>query len=266
MSTTTGHVLDPPPMDPRIRARRIEVARSARRRRLHRLVELGLLVAVTATFAMAVRSPLLDVDQVRVAGIEATPSDAVLAAVGIAPGEQLVDVDLGAAAERVAGLPWVHTVQAHRSVRGTVSFQVTERTPVAVVATAAGGQMVVDVEGRVLAPAPGQPGAEDLVRVAAGPVTPRPGEWLPEELAPALVLADRLASAAPGTAAVVRGGDDLRVRLAEGGVARFGDTTRLDAKLVALETVLAQVDRACLGVLDLRLPGNPVLTRERRCS
>ena len=55
-------------IDPRIRARRIEVQRGMGRRRLQRLVDVGLVLAVAAGFAVALRSPLLDVDAVRVAG------------------------------------------------------------------------------------------------------------------------------------------------------------------------------------------------------
>ena len=47
---------------------------------------------------------------------------------------------------------------------------------------------------------------------------------------------------------------------------RFGDARQLDAKVRSLEAVLEQVDLTCLAVLDLRLPGSPVLTREEGCS
>ena len=62
----------PTPIDPRIQARRIEVQRGVGRRRLQRLVDVGLVLAVAAGFALALRSPLLDVDAVRVAGAERT--------------------------------------------------------------------------------------------------------------------------------------------------------------------------------------------------
>ena len=55
----------PTPIDPRIQARRIEVQRGVGRRRLQRLVDVGLVLAVAAGFAIALRSPLLDVDAVR---------------------------------------------------------------------------------------------------------------------------------------------------------------------------------------------------------
>src|SRR4051812_39815589 len=88
-------------IDPRIRARRIEVQRDAGRRRLRRLVDVGLVLAVAAGFALALRSPLLDVGAVEVAGAHHTAPAAITQAAGIAAGDQLMDVDLHAAGLRV---------------------------------------------------------------------------------------------------------------------------------------------------------------------
>jgi hypothetical protein len=61
-------------------------------------------------------------------------------------------------------------------------------------------------------------------------------------------------------------GDGLTATLTQGGEVRFGDATRLPAKLRSLATVLEQVDLVCLDHVDLRAPGNPVLTRREGCS
>ena len=42
-------------------------------------------------------------------------------------------------------------------------------------------------------------------------------------------------------------------------------TDDLDDKITAVETVLADVDMACLALLDVRVPGSPALTRNQRC-
>ncbi|MGK2950458.1 MAG: cell division protein FtsQ/DivIB, partial [Acidimicrobiales bacterium] len=122
-----------PRIDPRIRARRIEVQRHRGRRRLQRLVDVGVVAAVALGFLVALRTPLLDVDVVEVTGAEQTTAESVRAAAGIAPGTPLVDVDVRAAGERVAALPWVEEVEVHRRLDGTVAFAVTERVPVALV-------------------------------------------------------------------------------------------------------------------------------------
>ena len=47
---------------------------------------------------------------------------------------------------------------------------------------------------------------------------------------------------------------------------RFGPPTQLDAKVRGLRAVLDHVDLTCAAVIDVRVPGNPVLTREEGCS
>jgi cell division protein FtsQ len=229
-------------IDPRFRARRIEVQRASGRRRLRRLVELGLVLLVGLGFFGALRSPLLDVASIQVSGAHRSGVDAVVRASGIRTGEQLVDVPLGAASHRIAGLPWVHEVTVHRGLDGVVRITVTERTPTAVVGEGAAA-VVVDATGRVVARAADVPDAVG-----------------------ALALAGRLADVAPGAIAVVTVGTDLTATLAQGGEVRFGDDSRLTAKLRSLETMLQQVDLTCLDHIDLRAPGNPVLTRREGCS
>src|SRR5690349_15588924 len=135
-----------------MRARRIAVQRGHGRKRLQRLVDLGLLVAVAAGFALALRSPLLDVGEIQVTGAEHTDPAAVRAALGVKTGEPLMDVDLHAAGTAVAALPWVKAVELHRGVDGVVTVEISERTPVAV-AGPAGHEVVVDGDGVVLGPA-----------------------------------------------------------------------------------------------------------------
>jgi cell division protein FtsQ len=254
------------PIDPRIRARRIEVQRDAGRRRLRRLVDVGLVLLVVAGFVGALRSPLLDVGVVRVRGAERTTSDQVAAASGIRRGEPLMDVDLHAAGERIAALPWVGRVTLHRELGGTVDIRLTERTPAAVLGSGSSA-LIVDDEGRVLARATDLPDvAGGLVHVLGLPTHLAPGAFVPARATSALALAGRLATAVPGAIAQVAVGEDLTATLTQGGDVRFGDTTRLSAKLRSLQTMLDKVDLSCLGVLDLRTPATPVLTRRSGCS
>lgn len=256
-----------PPMDPRIKARRIEVRRHEGRRRLQRLAELGIVLLVVAGFAAALRSPLLDVDQIAVRGAERTGAEAVVAALGIERGDQLIDVNLSRAGADVAALPWVSEVTLHRSVDGTIEVAVREREPVALV-QAGGVELLVDADGRVLGPADRRPAdSSPLVRIRGieGPL--QPGAHVDEELAGALAMAAALRTAVPGVVSELGGGaGDLRATLSAGGEALFGDAGRLDAKVRSLATMVEQVDLGCLDELDLRLPGSPVLTREDSCS
>src|SRR5687768_13579218 len=122
----------PAHIDPRFRARRIAVQRGMGRRRLQRLADGGAVLAVALGFLVALRTPLLDVDAVRVTGNQRTPAEAVIAASGITPGDQLIDLDLATAGQGVTDLPWVSQARLHRGIDGSVSVEVIERTPVAV--------------------------------------------------------------------------------------------------------------------------------------
>jgi len=256
----------PAHIDPRIRARRIEVQRGMGRRRLQRLVDVGLLLGVVAGFAGALRSPLLDVDAVQVQGNEHTPAELVLERSGIGPGDQLVDLDLRAAGERVAELPWIDDVHLHRGIDGRVALRVTERTAVAVVGEGADA-VLLDGEGRALARSDDEPAlGTSLVRLAGLSARPQPGQFLPVGAEGALDLAARLAAIAPGRVLELSVVDSLVGTLEPGIELRFGGASQLDAKVRSLRTVLDQVDLTCAAMIDLRSPGSPVLTRDEGCS
>lgn len=259
-----GHTATP--MDPRIKARRIEVRRHEGRRRLQRLADVGVVLVVGLAFLAALRSPLLDVDRIEVAGAQRTGAEAVLADLGIRRGEPLMDLDLAEAGARIAGLPWVAEVELQRGLDGLVRVEVIERVPIAVVAGRQ-GDVLVDDEGRVLGPLDSAAGdVGSLVRVV-GPDVPPPGQHLDADLDGILAMAGSLAAAAPAAIREVQvTGDDVRAQLATGGEVRFGNGNQLEAKVRSLVTMLEQVDLACLAELDLRLPGSPVLTREDTCS
>src|SRR4051794_4626238 len=95
-------------IDPRIRARRILVKRNEDRTRLGKGVVVLALVARVAGAVAAMRSPLLDVDHIVVAGARRTPAQDIVAASGIRRRTSMGDVALGATSRRVAALPWVH--------------------------------------------------------------------------------------------------------------------------------------------------------------
>jgi cell division protein FtsQ len=253
-------------IDPRMRARRIAVQRDHGHRRLQRLIELGLVLAVAAGFLLALRSPLLDVGEVRVSGSTHTDPAVIRTALGVRPGEPLMDVDLSEAGRAVAALPWIRTVELHRGLDGVVAVQVTERTPIAV-AGAAGQEVLVDAEGNVIAAATDDPKALTTLARLEGIPAGAPGTALSPSSDDALAVAGRLAVAAPGlVASIATDHGEVVGTLAQGGRVRLGDLAQLEAKVRSLRTVLDQVDLHCLGEIDVRLPGNPVLTREEGCS
>jgi cell division protein FtsQ len=248
------------PLDPRIRARRIAVRRQQGRRRLRLLLGLVLAAALVGLGFAAANSALLDVDQVAVRGNARTPTDEVIAASDLAPGQPLLLLDVDGASAAVERLAWVSTATVHRSITGTVTVEVVERDPVATLPVTGGGWVVVDEEGRQLervdTPSPDQLllGGVEATGVIGSPVGPGPQGVL-----------DLLEALTPPVRAAVSGvgldGEDLVLDLASGGRVRLGGTSNLDDKLVSLETMLARVDLRCLGELDLGVPSAPALSR-----
>ena len=173
----------------------------------------------------------------------------------------MVDLDEAAAAHRIERLPWVADARVKRRWPNTVSIEVRERAPAASAPAARGGWALVDDRGRVLASVANAPADRPELQ-GVSPVG-APGTLVaartraPLEVARALTPALRLR-----VGAVVRAPDgELQLRLRADGVVRLGDTGRLGPKLVAAEAVLAEVDARRVGVLDVRVPDTPVLTR-----
>lgn len=255
-----------PAIDPRIRARRIAVRRDEGRRRLSRLVRLAVLVAVIAAGALATRTALLDVDELDIAGNVRTERAALVAASGIAVGDAMTDVDLASARDRIDLLPWVDEVTVARAWPGTIRIRVTERVPVSAVEAGQGGWLLVDRDGRLLervdAPPPG------LVAIADAAKAGGVGETLPPSDADALLVARSVPPSLVGRVVAVapaaEGG--LELRLDDGARVLLGPPDPLEGKMLAVATMLGQVDGRCMATLDVRVPGNPVLTRTPGCA
>lgn len=249
-------------VDPRVKRRRIEVARDAGRKRLHILLA-GLGVVVLAVGLVgATQSPLLDVDHVEVTGATHTAYDDVVAAGGLDAGPQMLDVDTKGVARRVARLPWVASATAKREWPATVRIAVVERTDVASIPAVEGKWAVADAEGHVLEIVDGRPPTMPSVAGAG------PAEAAGVRLGPRGRLAMQVAAALPAelrsktveVAVVPDGGIDLA--LLGGGVVRIGEApAQLAEKLDAAVTVLRTLDLKAIGVLDVRVPRAPVLTR-----
>ncbi len=251
-------------MDPRLRARRIEVLRLRGRRRL-RWVALVVAVVVTAASAWwtLTATPLFDVDELLVRGTTNTSAESVAQASGITLGQPLVEVDTGAARVAIAALPWVLEVSSDRSAGGRVTFTVTERTPVAAVAGSQ-GWLLVDGYGRVLDSVASVPSG--LVVLDGLGETGPPGTWLEDSALWATEVARLMpVGLASKVAVVVLTDQGLELELFGGAKVLFGDVTELDSKFLAALTLLVRVDIECLASIDVRAPTVPVLTRLADC-
>jgi cell division protein FtsQ len=252
-------------MDPRLRARRIAVRRDEGRRRLRRVIALGVLLLATLVVFGLTQSPVLDVDRINVTGSVHTSPEVVRAASGIRIHRPMTTVDLDRARRGILALPWVQSVSVAREWPASIRVKVTERTPVATVAAGQSGFALVDRTGRVLATGPTPtPG---LVALANVPPAGAPGSVLAPEANDALTVATSLLPPlVPKVAAVAAAPDGVELQLAAGGKVRLGPATDVLAKLVAADTVLSQVDVSHLCALDVRVASAPSLTQGGSCA
>jgi cell division protein FtsQ len=247
---------------PRMRARRVEVARDAGRRRLRRVNVVLAVVCAVVWSLVVLRSPLLDVDRVQVVGAESTADADALAASGIDTGEPLVGVDLDGAEAALADLPWVDEARVSRLWPGTVRIVLTERTPLATQAHA-GGWAVVDAQGRVLAVVAERP---DLVLLDGHGDAAPGGRLSPAErsvLRTLIRLPDGVRAEVTGAAA---GPDGQQVTLESGELVVLGDGSSLAAKLAAADAVAADAAPEDGCRIDVRVPTAPVLTMDGSCA
>jgi cell division protein FtsQ len=208
------------------------------------------LALIAALFA----SPVLDVDDIDVAGSTHTDVALVRDAAGV-DGDGLLMLDTGAAERRVEALPWVADATVVRAWPGTVKITVTER--VAVARIALGPQVaLVDETGRVLGVV--APETPDLPRVeltAVGEV-PVPGATI--EQTTAAIVAAGLTGPLAERAQVVQG-DPLVVVLDNSTEVRLGDASDVVAKIAAADAVLRQRGDAGFTYIDVRVPSAPAV-------
>jgi len=247
-------------MDPRVKARRVEVARDRGRRRRRRLVLLVLALVVVGGAVGVTQSPLLDVDRVGVSGGSHATDGAVRSAAGIRIGRPMISVDLMAAQHRVEALPWVAEAQVTRRWPASVHVAVVERVPVAV---AGGGAdaVLVDRTGAVLGAAAGNVDHLPIIPIARPPAA---GERLAPRARALVAMLDRLPPelGRQVTKALVRS-DGLGLVLNDGVRVHLGDGTRLKAKSDAVLVLLDQADRSTIDSIDVSVHGSAALTRHK---
>ncbi len=251
-------------IDPRIRARRIDVQRDVGRRRLWKLGALFGLVALVGAAAAALRSPLLDVDHIVVRGAARSGTPTVVTASGVRRRTPLAGVALQGASRRVAQLPWVATATVRRVWPGTVRITVTERTPRAQVRSAAGGWLLIDPSGRLLAR---RRHPHTALVTLAGSETASPGLWLaPTWQGPLGVVRALPAALERQVRTVGRDQRGIELRLVDGTTVLLGTPDQLTAKFTALATLLSQPDHRCFASIYLGVPTAPALTRRPDCA
>lgn len=227
------------PLDPAAR-------RPARRRRVGPRARVAIAAVIaTALGWLVLASPVLAVREVSVVGATGRAAEEVAAAAQAPMGEPIARVDTGLLASRVLALPWVASVEVRRGYPSALVIAVTERVPVARLAS--GG--FVDASGMAFSPTGAEPeglpvidatgvGQEAAARVIAS---------LPPSLAPRVVRAS----------ASTR--DDVELELRSGSVVRWGSAEEPAFKAQVLEALLGRRAER----YDVSAPELPTTSGER---
>jgi cell division protein FtsQ len=257
-----------PAAHPRLRARRIQVAREAGRRRLRGFFVAGGVFVVLIAMIAALLSPLASVGRVRVTGAVYTDQAAVDAVVRSVHGTPMILVNAGSVERKLEALPWVKRATVTRSWPRSIHVDLLERRPSAAYLGADNQYRVIDEEGRVLAVLDGQP--TTLVPVVAtgrafgpGPALPA-GATAPPSLAATAallhVLPDELRTLT-SEAGLDQDGNVV-LKLTTGGLVKMGapgDAVR--DKLLAVLTIIHKEGGAgSIQELDVSVAARPTCT------
>ena len=244
--------------DPRISRRRRAVART-KRRRIGTIA--GTVVVIGALAWVALASPLLSVDEVKVVGAEHTTSEDVVLAAGLGSDDNLLLLSTTEVAEQTETLPWVKSAEVDRMLPGTVRVRITERTPAMVVSLGA-ARWTIDARGFVLESGavrdtlPILGGAETGdITVGAQLTTPEIQDALTAFRSMSKKLRTKI------VAVIAPSFERISFSLADGTLIRFGAAERLDAKNQVLDALLAKLAQQgrSAAYIDVRVPTSPAV-------
>jgi len=210
-----------------------------RRRRIRLAIFAGVALIVIAAVWLVWFSPVLEVREVRVVGMEGARAQEVLAAAAVPTGVPLARIDTAAAERAVRELPWVAAAEVRRGWPSEVVLAVQTRVAMAVLAEgaaapgqatgpAAGATLAIDGSGAVFESSDPLPRKLPRVR-AQGPALAAAMEvvtGLPDDLLNRVVI----------VAATTR--DDIDLTLRSGDVVRWGSAQDGEAKAEVLRVLL----------------------------
>lgn len=252
-----------PPVDPRLRSRRIGVRRAEGRRRLVYVLAGGVVLLVVIAVLAVLASPLFSIDRVRVTGAVYTTDEVLAPIIAQVEGDPVLTVDTNAVRRQIEALPWVRRAEVHADFPRTLVIDIDERTPAAVYLGGDGRWRVIDRSGRVIAVELGQP-IDYLAIEGAGPDLEPGGDAGPPftamgELAETIrdlpelsAVVDRLTLSAAGDFGMVWNTD-------AGTVVNLGPATNLRAKLAVLITLMRQGEVSDATSVDLSNPNKPAI-------
>ena len=194
-----------------------------------------------------------------VRGMNVVSKDEVLQRAALDPQRNIWLQNTGAAAARIASLPYVNTVQIRRRLPADVIISVQERKPFAIVTDGA-ARVLIDDQAHVLQLDPPQ---TDLPLLHAKFANASVGKQLTSSQVLQLTRDCKalLHASVPVTYLNLDGVGNLNAKLSSGVIVEFGDDGDIAHKARIINPVLAQVPQNGRKVraLDLRAPKTPVV-------
>lgn len=220
----------------------------------------ALLLVVVGGAVWAWESPLLRVGEVEVVGAVSTRESDIIERVDFW-GERMLTADLGSAADAIAELPLVASVEIEREWPDTVRIVVREREPWGSWEQA-GQRYTIDREGYVLGF--GAPPAGSTTIVSNESYSLRAGDRVDHHAVEAAAEITRQIEQVLGTRAVeltYSPDEGIRVRTADGQTALLGDSSGIAYKLAVWARVAeeATAQNITYSTIDLRFGDRPVL-------
>lgn len=220
-------------------------------------VVLSLLILGVTAWAVAMKSPVFEVRELRVEGTGRLSPREVAGLAGVEEGSNLLLLPIDEVASSVRSNPWVADVTVRRDLPSTLVVRVRERSPIGWVAGPEGGAVVAE-DGTVLGRR-ARPGG--LARVGRTDDLPDPGgaiSGIRPQLRVAASLPPRLRRE---VVRVVRRGNEIVLRLRSGPRILYGEPEGLPAKRAALASLLAWMEREGVeaAYVDVRAPRTPAV-------
>lgn len=242
----------------RLRAEKAELrrfTRAARRRRIGWLVGSGILGLVATLIAIAVFSPILALREVRVEGTSRLDPVVIADAVSGQLGTPLALLDEGRLREELAAFTTIRSYTTELVPPGTLVISIVERSPIGVVVTASGFD-VVDAAGVTIESVPGRPPGLPRFETDADGVEGAAFEAMAEVL---LALPPEVLAQVDTITARTR--DDVTLRLAGSDQSVvWGSAEDSERKARTLALLLAQFAGSGPGEYDVSAPGSAVFT------
>jgi cell division protein FtsQ len=223
----------------------------SRRRRITWAVVGGAVVALVAVIAVGAYSPLMALREVRIEGAQRIPAAEVQAAFTGVIGTPLPLIESGEVQEALEAFPLIETYATETIPPGTLVVRIVERTPVGVIDTGSGLELV-DAAGVVIERPEERPEGQPLIEVDGGVANEgfravaSVVRSLPAEVRTQLTRA---------TAATA---DDVRLELAGGATVVWGSAEESAFKAAVLARLMGAAPPDTVSAYDVSSPRSAV--------